>query len=67
MSDATNVRMMPGELSAGRDEVTVLEGPGISSAGTNATINNAVRITLEIELPQDVSRANLIFEMESVR
>lgn len=64
MLDATNVRMMSGEISSTEDEITVLEGPGISNGGNNATMDNAIRITLEAELPQDVSQADLIVRME---
>ena len=62
--DATNVRMMSGEIWRNEDEITVLEGSVISNGGNNATVDNAVRITLEVELPQDVSQADLIVRME---
>ena len=52
-SDATNVR------SVG----DVVEGPRISSGGNDASIDNAIRLTLEVQLPGNISEGELVLTM----
>ena len=61
--EATNVRSIPEQLS-GLDEAIVFEGPRISAAGTDATPDNAIRVTLDVEFPDSVSEADLTFTIE---
>jgi len=61
-TDATSVRTIENRLSG--EEVTLIEGQRISSGGTDATPDNALRLTVEVELPQDLSEAELTFTLE---
>jgi hypothetical protein len=63
MPDATAVRA-GGQLAVANGETTIAEGPRISNGGNDATIDNAIRLSVEIEFPQHVSEADLIFTME---
>src|SRR5438132_2793251 len=58
--DAMNVHSIPGQL-AGFDEVSVVEGSGISAAGTDSTPDNAIRVAIDVELPDSISEADLTF------
>jgi hypothetical protein len=62
--DAINVRTIEDQLVGTLNEITILEGPRISSGGNDATIDNAIRLNLEVELPQDASETELIFTMD---
>ena len=62
--EATNVRSIGEQLAGGLNEMTLLEGPRISSGGNDATLDNAIRLTVEVELPEQVSEADLTFTME---
>jgi len=63
MADATNVRAVPIELVEALEEVTIVQGPRISSGGNDLTVDNAIRLALEVEFPQTVSEAELIVTM----
>ena len=63
VADATNVRAVPIELVEALEEVTVVQGPRISSGGNDLTVDNAIRLAMEVEFPQTVSEANLIVTM----
>ncbi len=63
MADATNVRAVPVELVEALEEVPVVQGPRISSGGNDLTLDNAIRLTMEVEFPQTVAEANLIVTM----
>jgi hypothetical protein len=63
MPDATNVRAVPTELVEALEEVSVVEGPRISSGGNDLTVDNAIRLVMEVEFPQAVSEADLIVTM----
>ena len=63
MPDARSVRTIPGELYTPIDELVIVEGPRISRAGNNMSIDNAIRITLNIEFPDSLSEAVLLFTM----
>jgi hypothetical protein len=63
-SDATAVRAIEAQLTGALDEVAIIAGPRISSGGNNATLDNAIRFSLEVELPQSISEADLTFTME---
>jgi hypothetical protein len=62
--DATNVHTIEGQLTASAGELTILEGGRISSAGTDATPDNAIRMTVDVELPPDLPEAELTFTIE---
>ena len=64
MPDAINVRTIEDQPVGTLNEITILEGPRISSGGNDATIDNAIRLNLEVELPQDASETELIFSMD---
>ncbi len=63
MPDATNVRAVPIELVEALEEVTIVQGPRISSGGNDVTVDNAIRLALEVEFPQTVFEADLIVTM----
>jgi hypothetical protein len=64
--DATNVVAIPGELTRASDQIIVGRGPRISQAGNDWTIDNAIRLTLDLELPHDTPEAEVIVTMEFV-
>ena len=63
-SDAMSVRAIEGQLAGNLDEIQLVAGPRISSGGNDSTTDNAIRLTLEVELPENVSEAELTFTME---
>jgi hypothetical protein len=63
MRDATNVRAVPLEFVEALEEITVAQGPRISSGGNDLSVDNAIRLALEVEFPQTVSEADLIVTM----
>jgi hypothetical protein len=64
MPDAKNVIFSPAEFSESADEGTLLQGPRISRGGNNATVDNALRITLEIQLPEESTEEEILVKME---
>src|SRR5262249_11380787 len=64
MPDATNLALMPGELTRATDQVIVGRGPRISRGGNDWTIDNAIRLTLDLEFPHDTVDAEVIVAME---
>ena len=62
-TDATSVRTIENRLSG--EEVTLIEGQRISSGGTDATPDNALRLTVEVEgllHLRDEDRAQLLLD-----
>ena len=64
MPEATNVLVVPGDLTGPTDQIVVGSGPRISRAGNDSTADNAIRLAFDIKLPHNTPEAELIFMME---
>ncbi len=64
MPDATNIVAGAGELTRPSDQIVLGTGPRISRGGNNSTIDNAILVALDVELPNDAPETELIFIME---
>jgi hypothetical protein len=62
--DATNVQVF---INPRPDVLAIIEGPRISSGGTNATPDNAIRVTFDISLPDDLYQAEFVLTMDARR
>ena len=62
--EATSVHAIEAQLPGSLDEISILEGPRISNGGNDSTSDNAIRLTVQVELPENVSEAELTFTMD---
>ena len=62
--EAISVHAIEAEVPASPGEITLLEGPRISTGGNDSTLDNAVRLTVGIELPDNISDAELTFRID---
>ena len=62
--EAMIVHAIEAEASGSSGEIAVLDGPRISTGGNDSTSDNAIRLTVQVELPDNASDAELTFRME---
>jgi hypothetical protein len=63
MPNALNVRAMEGPANQ-EAFVPICEGPRISRGGNNTTVNNALLLQLEVDLPDELATADVTLMMQ---